>query len=333
MTNLQLAKELIESKTGPDGKCTLSKKKLGEILHNNFPANFKDAEAGRLAIRAVTGARGDAFRKKIKTRIEWKGLSLPQPERNDFSRHVIRTSRIGILGDIHIPYYHRWLNVAIAWLISWKPETILLNGDIIDCYQASDHERDPRARKLGEEIKMVCKFLNQLIELFPQTEIIWKLGNHEERYERQIVKRLPEYAELDVTKFEVAIQYQYQKLFKKDLKVTFVKNKRIVRAGKLEIIHGHELARGLTDPVNPARGFYNKAKNNVIGGHHHRSSDHMESDIKGNLIGCWSVGCLCDLHPAYMPVNKWNLGFAVVEVQPSGGFAVRNLKIINGKVL
>ena len=64
---------------------------------------------------------------------------------------------------------------------------------------------------------------------------------------------------------------------------TIIRNKRILLAGKLNIIHGHELARGLTDPVNPARGFYNKAKNNVIGGHHHRTSEHPESDINGNL--------------------------------------------------
>ena len=49
-------------------------------------------------------------------------------------------------------------------------------------------------------------------------------------------------------------------------------------------------------------------------------------------MACWSTGCLCDLHPRYMPLNKWNHGFAIVDLDTAGGFSVRNFRIIDGKV-
>jgi hypothetical protein len=107
MTNLQLAKELIEEKTGPDGKCTLSKKKLGEILFKKYPSNFKSAEDGRRTIRTLTGANGEVHRKQKGLRMEWKGLSLPDPEKNDYSKVLISGKRIVILSDIHFPYYDK----------------------------------------------------------------------------------------------------------------------------------------------------------------------------------------------------------------------------------
>jgi predicted phosphodiesterase len=334
MTNLELAKSLIKEKSDKSGKCSLSKKKLGELLAQRYPGNFKNGESARTAIRQVTGATGDLQRKDVKTRIEWKGLTLPEPEKNDYSKFVIRESRIAILSDIHFPYYHKEaLNSALRYFKKWKPDCILLNGDLIDCYHLSNWESDPRMRSFKYELDMVCNFLLQLHKMFPKANIIWKLGNHEDRYERKILGRVPELVDLGLFDFDRVIQHYMKDVYNEDCRVKIIKHKRIITAGKLNIIHGHELAKGMVDPVNPARGFYNKAKNNVIGGHHHRTSEHHESDINGNLIGCWSTGCLCDLHPHYMPVNKWNLGFASVEVESNGRFRVNSHKIINGEVL
>jgi predicted phosphodiesterase len=327
MNKLQLAKELIESKLDKYGKCTVSKKKLGEILHKNFPTLYKNAEDGRLAIRRATGAHGDHDRKKLKIRVEWKGLSLPEPEQNDFSKYVIKESRIAILSDIHFPYYHKAaLNAAIGYLRKWKPNCILLNGDIIDMYQMSSFDKDPRCRDVKYEIDMLRNFVIQLRNLFPHAKIVYKIGNHEERYEKAILQRIPELVDLELFNFESVISAN-------ELKIDVIKNKRIIMAGKLNIVHGHEFARGFAAPVNPARGFFLKAKNNVIGGHHHQISSHQEQDINGNIVGAWSTGCLCELHPKYMPVNNWSSGFATVEVERGGSFTVNNLKIINGRVL
>jgi hypothetical protein len=66
--------------------------------------------------------------------------------------------------------------------------------------------------------------------------------------------------------------------------------------------------------------------------HFHQTSEHTEPTISGEIITCWSVGCLCNLHPEYMPLNKWNHGFAEIYNE-DGFFNVKNRKIINYKLL
>lgn len=326
MTKREIAVELIKEKSDKDGKCTVSKKKLGEILHLKHPSLFKDEEDGRHTIRTVTGSAGKFHRKFAKITTEWKGLSLPEPEKNDYSKFIIKEKRIGILSDIHFPYYDKEaLNAAIAYLRKWRPDCILLNGDIIDCYQLSRWERDPRCRSFKYELDMLRSFVVQLKDTFKKTRIVYRLGNHEMRYESHILSRVPELVDLDLLSFENVISAN-------QIGVEVVGNKRIIMAGKLNIVHGHEFARGFAAPVNPARGFFLKAKSNVLGGHHHQVSQHSEQDINGNVVGAWSTGCLCELHPKYMPINNWSSGFATVE-NSGNTFHVDNLKIIKGTVM
>jgi hypothetical protein len=37
---------------------------------------------------------------------------------------------------------------------------------------------------------------------------------------------------------------------------------------------------------------------------------------------------LCDMSPAYARINKWNHGFAAVEVASDGAYDVRNFQIL-----
>lgn len=326
MNKRQLAVEIIKEHTTKDG-CSLSKKKLGELLHYRYPTEFISNESGRRSIREVTDSSGKHHRKyqgRIKT--EWKGLSLPEPEKNDYSKFVIREKRIGILSDIHFPYYNKEaLNAAIAYLRKWKPDCILLNGDIIDCYHGSDYIRDPRQRSFQYELDMLRAFVQELRKIWPHQKIVYKIGNHEERYERTILQRVPQFVDLQLFSIERVLNVT-------DLGVTVVTNKRIIKAGKVNILHAHELPRGMAAPVNPARGFFLRCKANVIGSHHHQSSEHFEQDLNGQIIGAWSIGHLGDPHPQYMPINKWNHGFATLE-NFGPDFKVTNLKIIKGKVM
>lgn len=326
MKKQQLAIDLIKEHTGKDGKCTVSKSMLGKILYDKYRTEFTSPEQARKVVRNATGSNGELKRKQNKTVTEWKGLALPEPEKNDYSKFLIREKRIGILSDIHFPYYDKEaLNAAIGYLRKWKPDCILLNGDVIDCYHLSRFERDPRQRSFKYELDMLRLFVQKLNTLFPKTRIVFRCGNHELRYESHILNRIPELVELELFSFENVISA-------KQLGIEVVGNKRIIMAGKLNIVHGHEFARGFAAPVNPARGFFLKAKNNVLGGHHHQISSHQEQDINGNVTGAWSTGCLCELHPKYMPINNHSHGFATVENYGSS-FEVDNLQIIKGRVM
>ncbi len=112
-----------------------------------------------------------------------------------------------------------------------------------------------------------------------------------------------------------------------------VGEKRVIKANKLNIIHGHEYP-SVFSPVNIARGLYMKGKVSAMQGHNHQSSTHVETDMNGDIVTTWSLGCLCELNPAYMPLNKWNHGFAIVDLSDNGKeFHVRNFRIHKGKIL
>jgi predicted phosphodiesterase len=321
----KLAKEFIEQHT-VKGISKFSKKKLGELLTHKHPDLFNTPEDGRKFIRMATGSSGKGHRKQIKVVTEWNGFQLPKPEKNDASRFIVSQNRIGIIGDIHFPYYDKVaLDLAVKYLIKWKPTCLILNGDIIDCYHLSSFERDPRQRSFKYELDMLKAFFVELRELFPEARIVYKLGNHEERYEKKILAQVPELIELEYLTFQNLIKAR-------DYGIEIVKNKRLIRAGHLNIAHGHEWRSSFAAPVNPARGFYLKAKANILAGHCHRTSEHFEQDVNNKIIGSWSVGCLSELNPHYAPYANYNHGFATVEIDGKD-FKVDNKKIYNGKIL
>jgi hypothetical protein len=75
-----------------------------------------------------------------------------------------------------------------------------------------------------------------------------------------------------------------------------------------------------------------RGKTSALQGHSHQTSEHTESDMNGRITTTWSVGALCELNPAYMPLNRWNHGFCVVDLSETQ-FDVRNKRIYKGKVL
>jgi len=307
------------------GVCKYSKKKLSEIIHNRHPDLFSSPDMARTTIRSITGSLGNKIAKK-ELRVEWNGFKLPEPEKNNYSKVHVNEKRIGILSDIHFPYQDRKaLDTAVHHLIEFKPSCIILNGDTLDCYHLSSFDRNPKNRSFKHELDVLRNFCIQLRELFPTERIIFKLGNHEERYERTILKQVPQLIELELFSFKEVIRAR-------DFNIEVVDNKRIIKAGHLNIAHGHEFSKGFVAPVNPARGYYMKAKSNVIAGHNHRTSEHQEKTLNDKSIGAWSTGCLSELNPGYMPINSWNHGFATVE-NNGADFRVNNMKIIKGKIL
>jgi predicted MPP superfamily phosphohydrolase len=323
----KVAVDAIKEFTGDNG-ITIRKTDLARVLCERHPELFESVENARTVIRYVTQSSGTTLKSHVKTTVEWKPLQLPEQEKNDYSKYVIDSKKIAILSDIHFPYADlKALDIALQYIFEWQPDCIILNGDTIDMYMMSNFCRDPRQRSVKYELDVTRSFLQQLRERFPDVKIVYKEGNHCERYQKKILERLPEIIELEWTKLEYALGLN-------QLNIDYVGNKRIIRAGHLNILHGNEFSKGFIAPVNVARGFYMKAKSNVIAGHHHRISEHFETDLAGKTIGAWSTGCLCELHPHYMPINSWQHGFATVDiVDNDGNFRVKNLKIMNGEIL
>lgn len=311
---------------------------LARLIYKDNAEVFKDVEDARGHIRYYRGQRGDGRRQMATHKTEpaehakalgiGNPFGLPESDEDEWEPFVLPKSatRILLLSDIHVPYHNiEAITKAIEYAKENDVNAIIFNGDTVDCYALSRYEKDPRKRRFAEELELTRQLLKAFRDAFDGVPMYFKLGNHEERYEAYLRTKAPEL--LGTSEFTLDTLLRFG-----EYGVTLIQDKRIMKAGKLNILHGHEFGRSVFSPVNPARGYYMRAKASVICGHNHQTSEHSENNLEGKVVTTWSTGCLCEMHPQYMPINKWNHGFAFVRVFEDGGFEVDNLKIIKGKI-
>ncbi len=308
--------------------------KLSRLIHEENKLSFETSEQVRGILRYIEGKRGGKLKKAIINTKYFKSeprptnpYNLPQSDETIYEPYNITGKRILVLSDIHIPYHSiPALTAAFDWAKDKDVDTVLLNGDTIDAHKLSKYVTDPKKRDFAGELETFREFFNVLTETFPKAKVIFKIGNHEERYNAFLAQKAGELSGVHEFSLENIIRARANG-------IDFVTDKRIMKAGDLNIIHGHEFTGGSFSPVNIARGLFLKAKVSAMQGHNHQTSEHTETDMNGRITTTWSVGCLSELHPMYMPLNKWNHGFAFVEVQDDGDFQVHNKRIHKGDVL
>ena len=308
---------------------------LAVLAYDKEPNLFNSVEHARGFVRYYREESGIRNRANKKISVDdiiqmHNPLRLPEGDEDDFEWLPYKLSddckRILCLYDVHVPYHDvRACNAAIQYGLDNKADTIFIGGDFMDCYGLSRYEKDPRKRGFKEELDMTRDFLKRLRELFPKARIYYMIGNHEERYQKLMMAKAPQL--IGIQEFEIDILLHFG-----EYGIELIDDKRVAKIGRLNLIHGHELPGGAYSPVNPAKGLYNKAKRSTMCGHHHQTSEHTEKDISGDVVTCWSVGTLGALNPDYMPINKWNHGFAFIEMD-GDEYHVTNKRIYNGRVL
>lgn len=251
---------------------------------------------------------------------------FPESYQRDGSEYQIDTpGRWLVLSDIHIPAHNRQaIELAVGQGRREGVTGILLNGDLMDAHEISDHDKDPSAPRYVREVELGGQFLRWLREQFPAARIVFKHGNHDERMDRYIFNRAPALFGLEAVTLRGLLNLE-------SVGVETASGRRVVKLGKLHVVHGHEYKGG--GGVNPARWLYLRARSVAMTSHFHRTSEHHAKDISGKYEAAWSTGCLCDLRPLYAPLNEWNAGWAVVEVANDGEFGVRNMRMFNGKAV
>ena len=300
---------------------------LARRLKKDFPMSL---DAARSLIRYYRGAMGKR-RRRQRVVIRPLGKSGQKPKCppslcNPWEPFICNGKRILILSDIHIPYHDETaINPAVEWGKKQKPDTVILNGDTIDFYQLSRFIKDPRKREAKHEIDITKEFLKFITTEFKKATIIYKKGNHDERWDHYLWNHAPQLCDFEHVQLHTILGFA-------DLGIEMVEDQRPILCGKLPVFHGHELPKGMTNPVNMARGAYLRMADSVLVGHGHRTSAHSEPNWKHEEVATWSTGCLCGLNPEYARINKWNHGFAFVEVSGNGEFGVNNLRVSEGKV-
>lgn len=313
--------------------------KLARIMYAENHLLFKNIEDARTYLRYIEGKA--TSKKQIK---DYPGLlkksenikteprllnpyKLPESDEADYIPYKIRDhKRIGILSDVHIPYHSvHALTKAIEFCKKEKVDAVLLNGDILDCYQLSRFCKDPKKRHFAEELGVFKQFFD-ILEKELKCKIYFKLGNHSVRYQHFLFMKAKELIGIEEFEFENIIKARAKG-------IEIISDKTIVKINELNVIHGHEMGQSLFNPVGAARALFLRGNASALQGHYHRSSEFSDTSMEGKVITTWSTGCLASLHPEFLPINKWNWGFAVVDADENGiNYFVRNLRIIKDRV-
>lgn len=305
---------------------------LAKKLFAEHPKLFLSTEHARSLIRYYKGRSGSLRlgHLKDKSRVVsgvpvFNPFDLPVSEAEDDTIFVLpkQYNRVGIFADVHVPYHDvDALTIAIQHCIDSKRNAILLNGDAVDFYGLSRFDKDPRMRSFAGELDDLANIIKTLNKLFGK--VFFKIGNHEERYEKYLRVKAPEL--LDVADFRIESLME-----QRGAKCEVIYHNKVL-IGKLPIVHGHEFQSKAGSPVNPARGLFMKAHTNGAVAHSHRTSQHTDKDINGRVLTAFSIGCLCGLHPEYARINNWNHGFAEVDINEDGAFDFNNYRIHKNKI-
>jgi predicted phosphodiesterase len=213
-----------------------------------------------------------------------------------------------VIGDLQMPFQDdQALNLALAFIDHLKPDGIILNGDITDCYALSAYDKNPLTpASLALEIAQTHSLMGRLANI-PQK--VWVGGNHEDRLRRYLWKRAPELGILP--------QLDFPQLFGlADFGFTWMPYGELYRLGKLAVTHG-TLVRKHSGQT--AKAHFEKYGTSVLINHTHRLGAYYKRTIEG-VHGAWENGCLCRLDPEYEAHPDWQQGFSVVHVDPECGF-------------
>lgn len=307
---------------------------LAKKLYKEQPLVFDSPEHCRDMLRYHSGLKGNGEKNKLKDKslvrektYNYNPFDLPESHKKTTNvwRLPKAYSKTLILSDLHFPFQD---NDAIVGALKYGKEkgidSIYINGDMLDFYQLSFHEKDPRKTSIKTELEMGREFFAMLRRDFPECAIYFIQGNHENRMERYLRVKAPEL--LDVEEFRLDVLLRMA-----EYGVVEVPYNSKCYFGKLLVTHG-DLMRG-AGGINPARTLSLNFKRPTLCGHFHRTSSSNSVVYDDDNIMCWSTGCLCELEPSYMPLNNHNHGAAIVEVDHlTGRFKVENFIIINGRV-
>ena len=310
--------------------------KLARIVHAENTLAFKNVEDARTVLRYIEGKQGPGRLRKAVSKSEFfreeerprNPYQLPESDETVYEPFIIKGfNKVGILSDVHLPYHNiEALTCAIKYLKNEKVDAVLLNGDTLDCHQLSRFVKDPKKRDFKYELDTLKTFIN-VLEKQLDCKIFFKVGNHEARYEKFLLEKAHELIGVEEFSFENIIKARANG-------IEMISSNRYMKLNELNGIHGHEYIGGISAPVNVARGLYLRGKVSAFQGHNHSTSEHSETDMNGKITTTWSIGCLSELHPAYMPLNKWNWGCAMVELDKNGiDYQFFNKRIFDGRIL
>ncbi len=233
-------------------------------------------------------------------------------------------SRVAFISDVHLPFEDKVaVRLVLDFLADYKPDMVILGGDIYDFYEISDFDKSPgRITTLQDEFDEGRYFIKAIDQLCPEVNFL--IGNHEDRTSR-LINRNPGLFKL--RSLDIAKAAELPENWRVHPSQTHFK------LGKLTGLHGD--IKGIKSAVHPARTMYQKLKRSVIFGHFHRFGVHLDTNYDGDVRGGFANGHLSDESrvTSWVTCPDWQKGISTISLCEDGGFAVQPRLVINGRLI
>ena len=240
------------------------------------------------------------------------------------SKEMTKVRKVVIIPDIHAPYEdYRALQGVFKYIKDYKPDKVVLLGDVIDFYQLSKFDKNPnRITGLQDEIDAARWELGELRKVH-KGQITYLEGNHEHRLYRYLNAN-PEISSLrSINKVESILGL-------KDFNINYKHHEQI--AGVL-FKHGNVVRKHSS---YTAKGEFDNEGTSGVSGHTHRIGAHYVTNRSGQHAW-FEMGHLCSEKAAeYMEgkVPNWQKGFGVMEYSPHNKlWKVHQIPIVDNKFI
>ncbi len=230
--------------------------------------------------------------------------------------------------DTHIPY-HDPPSVATALkIVEWyRPETIVILGDFMDCTPVSHWLKEKKKTTEGMRLKKDFDVANKLIDKMTSygcKHLVYLEGNHED-WIHDAIDRNPEFDGL--INLEIGLKFDERRA--KGLKITQLRYGKCWNLGKLWFTHGLYLNQ------SHAKSHVDNFGRSIVYGHTHTVQLHTKvspMDVNDKHLGL-SLGCLADKNAQYMEnrPSAWVHALGVGAVRTDRTFNIDPIMISKGK--
>lgn len=211
--------------------------------------------------------------------------------------------KIVTISDLHVPFHNMdFIKLFIEFLKDFQPDKIVLNGDIVDFYDLSHFDKNPkRVGVLQKELDVVNGILMLMRLACPSSEIIYVEGNHEDRL-RKFLWKNPSISSLRDLKLERLLRF-YDIGNIKLVEDFNVRGMRFTHGGVVRKYSSYS-----------AKAEYDRHLQNGASGHTHRLGLYNKT-IEGKTYEWVETGCGSLLRPEYIKgCPDWQNGFLITHI-------------------
>lgn len=286
------------------------------LLVKSIRAGIDDATIAMLLDRTPRGVTDRVRTLRQKGSLASNSLHTP-----DVSTHK-DLYRVFVYGDVHIPYQDPdALAIMFDALSVYKPDHIIIAGDLLDCEEISTFPKRERPVKLVDELIAGEDHFKRLRLIAPDARISYLEGNHERRFARYVGSRAPALLEVKDVSVDTLLNI-------KDYNIDFFPSTDrgiSIDLGKILVGHWSRVSKHSAYTAKLILDDYGKSH---IQGHTHRLGTHFRTLADRTLVG-YEGGCLCLLKVKYMEFPNWQHGFHTITIAPDGIFQVQQIPIIS----